>query len=58
MLLQTLNPQIELPNAQGQIGQIPFTINVDIKKFSFRTMHQSLMAASEGVFSLLKQLNL
>jgi len=50
-LLQTLNQQIELPehNSIAAVGQIPFTVNVDIKKFGFRTMHQSLMSTSEGV---------
>jgi DNA polymerase alpha subunit B len=45
-----LNPHIELPEEYitAQPGQIPFTVNVDMKKFGFRTMHQSLMAASEG----------
>jgi hypothetical protein len=49
-LLQTLNQQIELPDLHSisEVGQIPFTVNLDIKKFGFRTMHQSLMAASEG----------
>ena len=52
-LLQTLNQQIELPDVHstGEIGQIPFTVNVDMKKFAFRTMHQSLMTASEGCCS-------
>ena len=52
-LLQTLNQQIELPDihSTGEIGQIPFTVNVDMKKFAFRTMHQSLMTASEGCCS-------
>jgi len=30
------------------MGPIPFAVNVDMKKFGYRTMHQSLMAASEG----------
>lgn len=50
-LLQTLNAQIELPDldSDGETGQIPFAVNVDIKKFAFRTMHQTLMGASEGI---------
>ena len=49
-LLQTLNQQLSLPDLHsiGEVGQIPFTVNVDLKKFGFRTMHQSLMTASEG----------
>ena len=49
-LLQTLNQQIALPDLHSisEVGQIPFTVNVDLKKFGFRTMHQSLMTASEG----------
>lgn len=49
-LLQTLNQHITLPELQsiGEVGQIPLSVNVDMKKFGFRTMHQSLMTASEG----------
>jgi hypothetical protein len=49
-LLQTLNQHIQLPDLHsiGEVGQIPFAVNVDMKKFAFRTMHQSLMGASEG----------
>ena len=53
-LLQTLNQQIVLPELHSiaEVGQIPFSVNVDMKKFGFRTMHQSLMTASEGPFPL------
>jgi hypothetical protein len=53
MLLQTLNQNIALPDLHsiGEVGQIPFTVNIDHKKFGFRTMHQSLMNASEGLSS-------
>jgi len=49
-LLQTLNQQIQLPDLDtiSGVGQIPFAVNVDLKKFGFRTMLQSLMTASEG----------
>jgi len=49
-LLQTLNQHIGLPALDSirDRGQIPFSVNVDMKKFAFRTMHQTLMAASEG----------
>lgn len=52
-LLQTLNQQIQLPELHSivEVGQIPFSVNVDIKKFGFRTMHQSLMTASEGIIT-------
>ena len=53
-LLQTLNQQIPIPELHSiaEVGQIPFSVNVDIKKFGFRTMHQSLMTASEGIFTI------
>jgi hypothetical protein len=55
-LLQTLNQQIQVPplHSMGDVGQIPFTVNLDLKKFAFRTMHQSLMTASEGILQSIK----
>jgi DNA polymerase alpha subunit B N-terminal len=50
-LLQTLNAQIELPDLHSiaETGQIPYAVNIDHTKFAFRTMHQTLMGASEGL---------
>ena len=50
-LLETLNPHIDLRDfhSTAEVGHIPFAVNVDMKKFGFRTMYQTLMGASEGI---------
>lgn len=49
-ILETLNPEIELrtSNIPGSMERTQFTLNMDIKKFSFPTMRQKLSETSEG----------